>query len=219
MLRYFTAAWTKESTDSPCFHKQTQSCEAPRPFQPRAAAAAREVNIKSGQSANSWLIITHTNMWEAKQQIRAKSQYDWTLLYYVSILSALHQILRDRSSLLTSLWAEQGWERSEWAELRAAPHLILNCHQSELSATLLFNLKDREHLLHVRLAVSLVLLHVPNQWFTKHLQAQWLRRGEQREKRLGSVSLCLALTCMYTCVPVSLRAQTCFKLCVHVRER
>lgn len=96
-LGRFKTAWTKESIDSSSLHKQTKSCEAPQPLQPWAAAVAREINIKSRQSSSLWCIITHKNIWNAEQQISAKSQYDWILLHCAMVFSltssALHQIL------------------------------------------------------------------------------------------------------------------------------
>lgn len=89
-LGRFKTAWTKESIDSSSLHKQTKSCEAPQPLQPWAAAVAREINIKSRQSSSLWCIITHKNIWNAEQQISAKSQYDWILLHCAMVFFHLH---------------------------------------------------------------------------------------------------------------------------------
>lgn len=107
-LGRFKTAWTKESIDSSSLHKQTKSCEAPQPLQPWAAAVAREINIKSRQSSSLWCIITHKNIWNAEQQISAKSQYDWILLhcamvFFTYIFSTAPNPPHSWSTLLTSL--------------------------------------------------------------------------------------------------------------------
>lgn len=186
-LGRFKTAWTKESIDSSCFHKQTKSCEAPQPLQPWAAAAAREINIKSRQSSSLWCIITHKNIWNAEQQISAKSQYDWILLYCAIVFSltssALHQILHTAEAPCWQAWVVRGWGRSECSELRAPPLLALNRLRSELSAGLLFNPKDWEHLLHVRLAVSLVSCMYSINDLQNIFRSSGREGGEQREER------------------------------------
>lgn len=122
-LGRFKTAWTKESIVSSSFHKQTKSCEAPQPLQPWAAAAAREINIKSRQSSSLWCIITHKNIWNAEQQISAKSQYDWILLYCAIVFSltssALHQILHTAEApcwQACELYGAEGEESAQSSE-------------------------------------------------------------------------------------------------------
>lgn len=186
-LGCFKAAWTKESIDSSCFHKQTKSCEAPQPLQPWAAAAAREINIKPCQSSSLWCIITHKNIWNAEQQISAKSQWlDSIVLcysFFTYIFSTAPNPPHSWSTLLTSLWVVRGWGRSECSELRAPPLLALNRLRSELSAGLLFNPKDWEHLLHVRLAVSLVSCMYSINDLQNIFRSSGREGGEQREER------------------------------------